>query len=95
MTSGEIVTARHIVIRGGVQGVGFRWFAREEAGRLGVAGWIRNSGDGSVEAVIEGTDAALEAMLAWLRVGPPAASVTAVDVTDAVPSGSRGFRIDR
>ncbi|KQX07512.1 acylphosphatase [Leifsonia sp. Root1293] len=87
--------ARHVVVHGGVQGVGFRWFAREEATRLGVTGWVRNNADGTVEAVIEGTDAALEAMLAWLRAGPPEASVTTVDVTDAVPTASEGFRIER
>jgi len=45
------VTAKHVVVHGGVQGVGFRWFAREEAARLGITGWIRNRDDGTVEAV--------------------------------------------
>ncbi|MET0783726.1 MAG: acylphosphatase, partial [Leifsonia flava] len=49
-------------MHGGVQGVGFRWFAREEAARLGIAGWIRNRDDGTVEAVVDGDDAAVDAM---------------------------------
>ncbi|MEL4317690.1 acylphosphatase [Leifsonia sp. YIM 134122] len=88
------MTAKHVVVHGGVQGVGFRWFAREEAARLGVSGWIRNRDDGTVEAVVEGADAAVDAMLAWLRVGPPEASVTAVDVTHADATPSEGFRIE-
>ena len=89
------MTAKHVVVHGTVQGVGFRWFARVEATRLGITGWIRNRDDGTVETAIEGADDAVQAMLDWLRVGPPQASVLGVDVTDADPSDSRGFSIDR
>jgi acylphosphatase len=67
-------------VRGRVQGVGFRANAASEARRLGVAGWVRNQLDGSVEAEAEGPDAAIDAYLAWLRRGPSLSHVTSVDV---------------
>ena len=88
------MTAKHVVVHGGVQGVGFRWFAREEAARLGITGWIRNRDDGTVEAVVDGEDAAVDAMVARFRVGPPGASVTAVDVTETDAAPSAAFRIE-
>ena len=63
--------ARHLVIRGRVQGVGYRESMRAEAASLGVTGWVRNRRDGTVEAVIAGPDAALDAMVAWAQRGPP------------------------
>lgn len=74
--------AKHLRIRGRVQGVAYRESMCREAARLGVRGWVRNRLDGSVEAVIEGETAALEAILAWVHRGPPAAQVTAVEVSD-------------
>jgi acylphosphatase len=71
----------HVVIRGRVQGVGFRWFVREQGRRLGVRGWVRNRPDGAVEVSADGDAAALEALRARLREGPPGAAVT--DVQDA------------
>jgi acylphosphatase len=65
-------------IRGRVQGVGFRYSMHEEALRLGLSGWVRNRRDGSVEAVVQGPAAAVEAMRRWAAKGPPAAQVTAV-----------------
>lgn len=76
------------VIVGRVQGVGFRWFVRQEARRLGVAGWVRNRTDGSVELETAGEDAAVERLLQHVRVGPDAADVTDVVISDAQPSGS-------
>lgn len=73
---------RHLRIRGLVQGVGFRWSFCREAERLGLAGWVRNRHDGSVEALVRGTPAAVEAMTAWARHGPPAARVSAVDCSE-------------
>ena len=78
---------------GGVQGVGFRWGAREAAQRLGVTGWARNRLDGTVEAEIEGTPEQVDRMLEWLRAGPPGASVAAVTVSDLPVAGDTAFRI--
>jgi acylphosphatase len=75
------MAARRFVIRGLVQGVGFRHAARSEAGRLGLRGWVRNCADGSVEAVALGDDMQLEALERWARRGPPAARVESVDVS--------------
>ncbi|MET1052217.1 MAG: acylphosphatase [Mycetocola sp.] len=84
---------RHALISGRVQGVGFRYWARGEAERLGVRGWVRNRADGSVEAELEGDPAAVGAMLDSLRHGPPGAVVDGIDVTDRPPGGDPGFRI--
>ncbi len=83
----------HVSISGRVQGVFFRASCAEEARALGVAGWVRNAGDGSVEAVFEGPAAAVEAMVGWCRRGPRHARVDAVDVREESPAGDTGFRI--
>lgn len=62
-----------------MQGVGYREAMCREAERLGVAGWVRNRADGSVEALAQGSDAGLAALLAWARRGPPAARVERVE----------------
>ncbi len=72
----------HLRIHGRVQGVWFRESMRAEAERLGVAGWVRNTADGAVEAVVQGPTAAVEALLEWAHVGPPQARVDRVDVED-------------
>ena len=77
-----------------VQGVGFRYYAQAEARRLGLAGYVRNRADGTVEAELEGDAASVWAMLAWLQHGPPSARVEAVDVTTIPPLGGTGFRIE-
>jgi acylphosphatase len=88
------VNARaHVVVRGRVQGVWFRASCRDEGERLGLAGWVRNCEDGSVEAAAEGPREALEEWVAWCRRGPPAARVTAVDLTWEAPRGEAGFRV--
>ena len=69
---------RQISVSGRVQGVGFRDALQREARRLGVTGWVRNRADGSVEAVLQGSPAAVEKIIAWARRGPPAALVAAV-----------------
>jgi acylphosphatase len=76
-----------------VQGVGFRWSAREQAGRLGVSGWARNRADGSVEVQVQGEPDAVERMIDWLRAGPPGSAVDDVRVTEAEPDGDDAFRI--
>ena len=84
---------RRAIVTGTVQGVGFRWAAREQAQTLGVAGWARNRADGSVEVEIEGDDERVDRMLAWLRQGPPGSAVRGVEVSDAATDGDDGFRI--
>jgi len=73
---------RHIRVRGRVQGVGFRAFVEHQALKLGVGGWVRNRLDGTVEAMVQGTQEAVEAMIAVARQGPRAAVVTEVRVGD-------------
>ena len=77
--------ALRLVVRGRVQGVGFRYAMVEAATRHRVAGWVRNRRDGTVEALVQGEPAAVEAVLAWCRRGPPAARVEAVDSFAATP----------
>ena len=84
---------RRVVVRGQVQGVFFRDSTREEARRLGVAGWVTNRGDGAVEAVFEGSAEAVEAMVSFCRSGPSRADVSSVDVSEEEPEGLDGFRV--
>lgn len=70
----------HAFVAGLVQGVGFRYFVAREARRLGLAGFVRNLPDGRVEVVAHGDRAALERLVALLRVGPPSAEVREVQV---------------
>ena len=85
---------RHLVVGGSVQGVGFRWSLSREARRLGVQGWVRNRADGTVEAVAEGPDEAVAALVEWCRSGPGGAQVTGVEVTEEAPEGVAGFEIE-
>ena len=82
-----------VKVVGRVQGVAFRWYAVQEAERLGVRGWVRNEPDQSVAAHLEGEDEAVDAMVAWCRRGPSSASVRAVAVTEARPTGAGSFTI--
>ena len=82
---------RRVRITGRVQGVWFRASAEREAARLGVVGFARNERDGSVTVEAEGSPAAVAAMEAWCRIGPPRAEVTAVEVTDVDALGSAVF----
>jgi acylphosphatase len=72
-----------VVVRGRVQGVGFRAFVEDEARERGLAGWVRNRRDGSVEAVFSGAPDQVDAMLAVVRLGPPGSHVAAVEVNAA------------
>ncbi len=82
------------IVRGMVQGVGFRWFVQREAGRLGLDGWVANQADGSVEVVVEGSEAALGELVLMLWEGPPGASVGGVDVRHEPARGNiAGFTI--
>jgi acylphosphatase len=73
---------RHVIIRGQVQGVGYRAWTEFTADRFGLEGWARNRRDGSVEAVFAGPAAAVERMIEACRRGPPAAHVDAVDTRE-------------
>ena len=87
------VIARHLSITGRVQGVFYRAWTREQAERLGVAGWVRNCPDGHVEAHVEGDQAAVEQMIERLRDGPPAANVENLRVWDADTFDFDGFEV--
>lgn len=89
------IVCRHLFVRGRVQGVGFRWHTRAEALSLGLAGWVRNLPDGRVEAWVEGEPVALERFLAWIRRGPPAARVDALEIAEVPPAGLSGFETRR
>jgi acylphosphatase len=89
------IEARRFFVRGRVQGVGFRWFVEREAHILGIAGWVRNNHDGSVEVLAQGTRDQLLGLHGRLREGPRAARVDAVEVSDAQPTeGLAAFRIE-
>lgn len=90
--AGEVVRA-HVWIAGRVQGVAFRVYTVDEAAVRGVAGWVRNTLDGRVEAVFEGERPVVEAMIAWCRRGPPAARVSSVEVIWEEPKGELGFGV--
>lgn len=74
--------AKQLIIHGRVQGVGFRDSMRREAERLGVTGWVRNRRDGTVEAVVAGSAAAVTEIVQWVHRGPPAAQVSRVAIAD-------------
>ena len=82
-----------VVVSGAVQGVWYRSSCAERARALGLAGWVRNWPDGSVEATFEGPDDRVEAALIWCRAGPPLARVEALEVAEEAPIGEIGFRI--
>ncbi|HTJ23558.1 MAG TPA: acylphosphatase [Gemmatimonadaceae bacterium] len=82
----------HVLVRGRVQGVGFRWYVREAARDLGLAGWVRNRPDGAVEIAAEGDAPRVERLRDMLRAGPSGASVTAVDdLADESPDGEQAM----
>jgi acylphosphatase len=83
----------HVRIRGRVQGVFFRAEARVRAESLGLAGWVRNAPDGSVEAEFEGDEERVESMLGWCRRGPSGANVDDVQVESEEPTGETGFSV--
>jgi len=77
----------HANLRGYVQGVGFRYFARESAHELGLAGWVRNVHDDMVEVVAEGEEGRLARFVGVLRMGPSRAQVESMEVTWESPTG--------
>lgn len=84
--------ARRVVVRGRVQGVGYRYAMIEAARRLRISGWVRNRRDGTVEALVQGEAEAIEHLLTWCHSGPPSARVTAVAAVEVAPDpGIDGF----
>ena len=88
-----MIVRRRVRVWGSVQGVFFRATCAREAALRGVAGWVRNLPDGSVEAVFEGEAHAVEAMTGWCRRGPDGAHVDGVESFEEPPEGLDGFRI--
>jgi len=87
------LAAYRYLIRGRVQGVGYRYFALREAESLGVAGFVRNLPDGSVEVVAEAAEQALGRFEDRLRAGPSFSDVSGVERTSLTPRGALGFHI--
>ena len=86
--------ARRFLVRGRVQGVGFRWFVEREAHILKLAGWVRNNPDSTVEVFAQGTRDQLSGLHSRLREGPRAARVDEVEVSDAEPTpGLASFQV--
>ena len=85
--------ACRVRVTGRVQGVFFRAWSAEEARSLGVTGWVRNTPDGSVEALVEGDEMAVHQFIALLREGPPLAQVAQVAVEEADPEGNDRFEV--
>ena len=96
MTSSEkSIQARRYLVRGRVQGVGFRWFVEREAHILGVSGWVRNNADGAVEVLAQGTRDQLSSLRDRLQQGPRAARVDQVEESEAnLTQGMKNFRIE-
>jgi acylphosphatase len=89
------VQARRFVVRGRVQGVGFRWFVERQAHILGIAGWVRNNADGAVEVFAQGTREQINNLHAQLMQGPRAARVDTVDELEVpLSQGLKTFRIE-
>ena len=86
-------TARYVVVRGQVQGVGFRYHCTRQAQRLGVVGWVRNEPDGTVAGHFEGPASSVESLVAWCRKGPGYAAVEHVEATPAEPTGAGSFQV--
>src|SRR5258708_20435354 len=84
---------RHVIVTGRVQGVWFRDSVRAVASEHGVAGWVRNRSDGSVEAVFEGAEPDVIELLVFCREGPPRAHVLTMSVGEESPEGLQGFEV--
>jgi acylphosphatase len=87
------VNTRRVIVRGRVQGVGYRYAMIDAALQFGVSGWVRNRRDGTVEALVQGDPAAIESVVAWCRGGPPGARVSGVEVSDTVAPPLAGFEL--
>ena len=83
--------ARHLIIHGRVQGVWYRGWAVDTARSLGLDGWVRNRRDATVEAVVQGNEAAVERFIGLAREGPRAAGVDRIEVSEAELAALSGF----
>ena len=89
----ENIRTVHLRIEGRVQGVGYRAFVERQASVLGLSGWVRNRRDGSVEAVLQGAPAEVDAMIELCRSGPPASRVDRVEVVGEGVGAFDGFDV--
>ena len=80
-----------VVVQGLVQGVGYREALRQRADELGVTGWVRNRADGSVEALLQGAEVDVHALVRWAQRGPPSARVKAVETGAVDPDMDRRY----
>jgi acylphosphatase len=87
------MTRQRVIVHGYVQGVFFRDTVRRRAEAANVAGWVRNNRDGTVEAVFEGDETAVDTLVAFCRRGPRGAEVERVDVLEEMPEGLAGFQV--
>ncbi|HET7146847.1 MAG TPA: acylphosphatase [Gaiellaceae bacterium] len=85
------MTCRRVIVHGRVQGVGFRFAVARAARTRGVAGWVRNRRDGTVEAHFEGEADAVESLVRFCHAGPRGADVVRVEAADAAPEGAASF----
>ena len=93
MSTIDPLTRRHLTVKGRVQGVGFRWFATETARTLGLAGWVRNRQDGTVEVEAEGAADTLDEFERCLRNGNPAATVDEIETKPAAVRNEKTIKI--
>ena len=84
---------KRVVVHGRVQGVFFRDSTRQRADSAGVAGWVANRPDGTVEAVFEGEADAVDRLVEWMSDGPRGASVSRTEVNEEEPEGLSGFDV--
>lgn len=89
----ETIT-RHLTVRGRVQGVGYRNYLEYKAAELGVGGWVRNRSDGNVEAMVQGPDAAVAAIIECAQRGPRASRVSGVAVSEGIAAEDFGGRFE-
>jgi acylphosphatase len=88
-----VLTRRRVVVSGRVQGVFFRDTTRRRAEAASVAGWVRNTPEGSLEAVFEGDPASVDQLVEFCRRGPSRAEITSVQVSEEEPEGLSGFQV--
>jgi acylphosphatase len=88
-----VVVRKRVVVHGLVQGVGFRASVERAARTRGIAGWVRNRGDGTVEAVFEGDPDAVDSLVRFCGLGPRASEVTGVETFEEAPEGLAGFAV--